>query len=114
MQFSSRLHLLAHVSEKRRRGKSTAKTCREALEGGEVAALPPDTVAALDAADRAMRSLAKKQGRCKPQALVRTQRSKVRALPDHKRTHAEVERSTCVPPLHVIPKRRLRFKQAVS
>ena len=114
VQFPSRIHLLAHVSEKRRRGKSSARTCREVLELGEVPALAPETIAALDAADRAARSLAKKHGRSKPVALVRAQRSRIRAVPDCKRPFSEVDCMPAVPSLHGIPTRRLRFKQAVS
>ena len=108
VQFSSLLRLLAHVSERRSRGKSSC-TCRSALEPGKFPQVPCEVVASLDAADRARRGKARREGRCVPPVVVRTQRSKVRGLPD-KRKINNVD--ACLAPVErPVLRRSLRYKQ---
>ena len=80
-QFSSRIRCLAHVSEKRCRGRSQV-SCRSRLQTGSYPALPADIVASLDAADALLRRGARKQGRSAPLVIAPARRTKQRAVPD--------------------------------
>ena len=80
-QFESRIRCLAHVSEKRFRGKAQ-ESCRSKLEAGGFLALPHALVSALDAADALLRRGARRHGRSAPLVTAPASRSKVRAVPN--------------------------------
>ena len=74
-QYGTRTRALAHVSERRQRGKST-RTCRAVLEAGVLPPLPPDVVAKLDDLDRMARKRAFKQRHTQPVAIAPAKRTK--------------------------------------
>ena len=80
-QFESRIRCLAHVSEKRFRGKAQ-ESCRSKLEAGGFLALPHALVSALDAANALLRRGARRHGRSAPLVAAPASRSKVRAVPN--------------------------------
>ena len=79
--FSTRLRAIAHLSEKRCRGRSTV-TCYDQLQQGEYRPLPAELVDKLDEADRTSRRSAMRNGRTTPLALYTPHRSKTRGIPD--------------------------------
>ena len=74
VQYSTRTRLLAHVSEKRRRGK--ASTCHEALLSGMYDRLDDNEVQKLDDIDRQLRSAARKSGHTQPLAIAPAKRAR--------------------------------------
>ena len=106
VSFSSRLRAIAHLSERRKRGKAS-QTCYDVMLGGSLIPLPTTEVSCLDESDRIARTSAKRLGRSHPIAAFSAKRTRVRAVPD-----------CCAVPIVVsdtsAPKRRrLRCKQSV-
>ena len=101
-QFSTRLTAIAHLSEKRLRGKAL-RTCHDAVTAGGYPQLDAETLSSLDAVDRELRKKARRAGVQTPRAGYNAGRSKTRAQPDQ------------VLPLAVAAKtkRRLRCKTAM-
>jgi hypothetical protein len=79
--FSSRLRVIAHLSEKRMRGRC-AFTCGMKLVEGNYARLPSDYVSSLDGLDRTALTTARRAGRVQPLVRFIAQRSRKRASPD--------------------------------
>ena len=79
--FSTRLRLISHISEKRKRGKAQI-TCNQVLLSGAFKPLPQKKLDELDAKDREARKQARRSGRTQPIALFPAKRSRVRASPD--------------------------------
>ena len=77
----SRMRDIAHVSEKRLRGKNKT-SCRLVLESGACASLNHDVVHELDNADRRSKRAANRSGRSRPKVSVPARRSWVRAQPN--------------------------------
>ena len=78
--FSSRLQVLAHVSERRKRSKRDTVSCRERLEAGFMQPLSPEKVKLFDEVDRLTRAKARREsGRSRPLVLMKASRSRVRA-----------------------------------
>ena len=78
--YGSRTRCLAHVSEKRCRGKS-AVTCPASLESGLYTPLPAVEVERLDVIDRSFRKTARALGHTQPVALAPAKRSRIRGPP---------------------------------
>ena len=98
--FSTRLRCIAHLSEKRCRGR-VRETCHQRLLQGNYQRLNVDHAAQLDDLDRTARREAARIGRSTPLATFATTRSRVRARPD------EVGAKP-------IKRRRLTYKQAAA
>ena len=80
--FSSRLRAIAHVTEKRRRGKGgRAMTCHERLQSGLYPSLSPEELQRLDAADTLARRIARKSGRSQPRSSAPVVRERARVRP---------------------------------
>eukprot|EP00973_Karenia_brevis_P064871 9009635-Karenia_brevis.AAC.1 len=71
--FSTRLRLLAHVSEKRCRGRKKV-TCGQLILAGVVDPLPEDQVEAANANDRKLRRAAQRKGSSQPKTLAPAKR----------------------------------------
>ena len=79
--FDSPIRLLAHVSETRRRGKTTI-TCRARLMEGSFPLISNEECGRLDEIDRKLRKAARKAGRSHPLVSAPAVRSRIRATPE--------------------------------
>ena len=104
--FDSRLRVIAHLSEKRCRGKSKV-TCQAHLSRYPM--ISQELCDRLDDIDRTQRYHANKQGRAKPRVALPAKRSRKRGLPDDF-APAPFELVLPAP----APRRRLRQKTSVS
>ena len=77
VSFSSRLRAIAHLSERRKRGKAS-QTCYDVMLGGSLIPLPTTEVSCLDESDRIARTSAKRLGRSHPIAAFRAKRTSTR------------------------------------
>ena len=101
MSFPSRLKAIAHLSEKRMRGRRKVR-CYDSVLNASLVPLPDNLVQELDEADRLSRTKARKCGHSHPTHLVHAKRTLVRGVPDSAVTS------------NIEPKRRrLTFKQPV-
>ena len=99
-KFSSRLRVIAHLSEKRKRGRAST-TCGSKLLTSNCERLPDSVVSSLNARDASEVRAAKRKGRVQPQVSFSAKRSRVRAVPD----------SECF--CFCMPKYRLRQKTRI-
>ena len=79
-KFSSRTRALAHLTEKRNRGKHLRKTCGELLLEGRYMPLSDEVVSALDNLDKTTRAKARMHGNTQPLASFHAQRTLGRAI----------------------------------
>ena len=85
IKFASRTRVLAHLAEKRSRGKHGGVPCGSAITSGRWAPLPPALIDVLDSADRTERAAAWKRGWTQPHAEVHASRARGGRVvaPDH-------------------------------
>ena len=81
VQFESRIRVIAHVSEKRMRGKSQV-SCRLMLEQGTFPTVPAALLTQLDEQDRLSRRVARRNGKSQPKVHVPAKRSRIRGCQD--------------------------------
>ena len=72
-QFSTRLRAIAHLSEKRKRGKRT-RLCNDVIMQGTFQPVEPETLAKLDLLDRKLRGDARSIGKSQPLSSYKAKR----------------------------------------
>jgi hypothetical protein len=81
-RFATRLRVIAHLSEQRRRGRCTT-TCGQRLYEGQFHRLAPERVKMLDLRDTEARRAARRSGRVQPIVPYAAKRTRRRAQPDN-------------------------------